>query len=608
MTGRTPVPRERLELMLEAMQPDVPFTVETHACPEVKGVFGRLAYGPDRDEVHRPPPANGAPRSLWIGELYNDDMAAGASSVDYFTQRYANRGAERFAEGLHGSFAGALVDPARRAVALVTDHVDSCPLYTARCDDWFCFASQVRGLAALPELPMDVNLASLASQAGCGFFLRRRTILQHVQQVDNATVVLVQDGQVRSWPYWVYRIEPERDPGPAECRRKLAELLRQAVRRRVRKGRFTLLLSGGIDSRGILAFLDDAATVPAATFTARTKENRHPLGDWVVAEQVAAHVGMPLTVAHYDATRFAHDLQESVYASDGAAGFVYQNVWEHIRDATNAEYLLRGDECMGWCEGFTTEKRVLAADMIYDLGRIERLMGLFRADVRGTLAQLSGADCRALLADCRAQGGVNRVDELYLQQALLHHLQPKQRMLARYGLHVRNPLLDMDVLEFTRRLPGRYRVRKQLFHQTLVETNPALLAIPRARAIEKERESYGPLLRAAERERKAVTRLILEDNPLMAEFFDVRALEQTITQICSADRIQETVPGTRLGSLLPVGVFQIVHAVAQSLVNPPNVLPGPRLLLRLAVVATTLRLVANRFRGPRDVLAPGGAS
>jgi asparagine synthetase B (glutamine-hydrolysing) len=373
----------------------------------------------------------------------------------------------------------------------------------------------------------------------------------------------------------------------------LTDLLHQAVRRRTRKGRVGLLLSGGVDSRGILAVLDDPVAIRAVTFTTHARETRPPLGDWAIAETCARQVGMPMSVVPYDPRDFAEAMQASVSASDGAAGFVFQNIWDRIREETKIQYLLRGDECMGWCTGPISATRVLPSVGLHSLGRMSELKRCFRrGKVEAFVADME-AELETILSSCHALTPYDRVDELYLGQRWIHYLQPKERILSRAGMHVRNPWLDRDVLDFVRTLPARCRLRKRLFRQTLARLAPSLFRIPRAR--ESEFDNYRSALRAAEREDGTVSRLVFQDNPLLEDFFEQGAVKELIEHVCSRVPSPKTRSRFDPRSILPVSMFVPLYAVRNYVTDPPPRLTGARLLLRIATTALALRHLAKRL-------------
>ncbi len=600
LNGNDRVSKEELVPMLEAMRPSLPSKVETCVAPECSAVLGRVAYGPDAGNVSKKTISSNMPQVFLVGDLYNDEIVQYDSPGDFLLERYRQRKVENFAVGLNGSFTAAIVDGPNQSITLVTDHTASHGLFTFTHAGRFYFASEVKGLLAMPEVPGRPDLLAVLSLAARGFFVARRTLAENVDQMDYATVCEIRDGKVRSWPYWRYLIQPEKDRGRKTYITELADLLRQGVQRMVRTGKCAILLSGGFDSRGILACMNEPRKIQAITHTQRTKQTRHRLGDWVLAEKVAERLGMKFSAFHVDCHDFIAALRDSVYCSDGAAGFIAENVCDRIREETGLEYVLVGDECMGYTTGLTSNARVLPSVHIHSIKRLSGLQSVLRKDRLELFIEQSEAELRAITDKCCVNTPCDRADELYFQQRLIHFLNPKRRVLMRHGLCVRSPWLDLDILNFIRKVPTRYRIGKKLFRDTLFYINPGLFELPRAR--ENETVNYHAALSKSERERKGISEIIFHDNPLLEEFFDISSVQTLIEEVCLSETPVQTQVRFNPLTLMPMGLRLRLGALHHYLMNPAPRIGNVYLLLMVMTVAETLRQLKNRF-ADKSILA-----
>jgi len=586
------VSQEELMPMLEAMRPAFPSEVETCVAPECSAVLGRVAYGPDAGNVSKETISSDIPQVLLVGELYNDEIVQYDCPGDFLLERYRRHKVEDFAVGLNGSFAAAIVDRPNRSVTLVTDHTATHGLFTFTHNDRFYFASEVKGLLAVPQIPCRPDLLAVLSLAARGFFVARRTLVENVHQMDYATACQIRDGKVRSWPYWRYLIRPEKNRGRKTYITELADLLRQAVRRRVRTGQCALLLSGGLDSRGILACMDEPKKVQVVIYTLRTQATRHSLGDWATAEKIAKSMGMNSSVFHFDPRDFMTALRLSVYCSDAAAGMVDENVWERIREQTSLEYMLLGDQCF-WGRGLISNAQILPSLDIFSVKNIGALQSLVRKDRLDLLIEQSEAEMKTIIADCHARAPFDCANELWLQQHNIHFYAPKRRVIMRHGLGARIPWLDLDVLNFLRKVPTRYRIGKKLFLNTVVYLNPDLFELPRAR--EDETVNYHAAPSKSERECKGISEMIFNDNPFLEEFFDISSVQALIDKVCLSVAPVQPPPHFDPITLIPRGLRSSLGALQRYLMNPAPQVSNVDLLLRVMTVAETLRQFKNRF-------------
>jgi len=585
-----PIMQETVVLMLEAMKPDMPYDIETYAMSDKSAVVGRIGYGPDSNNKLKKK-SNNDYQILMVGEIYNDDVIKYDTSADYLLERYQQSGWDYFAPGLNGAFSAVIADPNNKAIVLITDHTDSCTIYTTRHEGKLYFASEVKGIMAVKEISREPDISALLSLLVNGFFILRRTLMKNVEQMDYATIYYIHDGEVRSFPYWRYTIEPTRDRGRSYYLNEFEGLLRQAVKRRAGNGRIALMLSGGIDSRGILSCLENPSKMPAVTYTCKTMETRHVLGDWSLAESIANKFGMDFITIYYNDNNFVEAMKESVFATDASGGFVFQNIWGDIRNNTGAEYLLMGDECMGWSRGPMTKDQVLSAIGICSLRTCYRLRDCMRQDSIDYLIDLQEKDMAAVDAGCQIDKPHDRVDYLYFNQRLIHYLLSKRRIIMRHGLFVRNPWLDLDILNFIQTLPLKYRRFKRLFLDTINRINPDLSNITRART--PETISYRNYISKMENHNKAFSRIILDNNPLLNDIFDIVKVQQLIQNICATQPSQKSLWLDQLLTYVPI-VFRVQsHAYIKRLTKSKRKLSGENLLLNIATVGMALKHLSN---------------
>ena len=587
------IPEGEIPLMLEAMRPnDVDF-IETFLAPNKRAIMGKLSYAPESSPEHRQNVQEEGINALLIGELYNDDISQYSSAENYLIKRYLQYGRDSFATGLNGSFAAVISDSRDDSVTLITDHINSFPIFTTIVEDIFYFATEVKGLMAVKTIPCKPDNSSIISLVTREFFVRKRTLVENVQRMDNATICNIRDGKVRYRNHWNYIMEPDEDRGVKYYLDVFAELLRQAVHRRIKKGRCAIMLSGGVDSRGILSCLNYPLEIPLITFTEKTLATRPKLGDWVIAENIAEHMGVKLTVIYNDRHDFIRAMRRSVCTSDGAAGFVRENVWEKIRKEVEVDYLIMGDECMGWSAGIMSYNRIMPSLSIHSLQRMTCLHPYLSKDKLDAFIQFSEADIQDILSENINTSAYDCVDEFYLRHRLVNCLNPKRRMISKYGMQVRNPWLDLDVLNFIRKIPVRYRIEKYLFRKTLFKLNQDLYRFPRAREYETgDRLDY---LSVIERDNQGISRFIYDDNPLLQDYFDISSTQELLRQILLEPHPTSLRSQFNLRKVLPRPLALKLAATVRYFTNPTPKLELPKQVLRIATVATALRHLNYRM-------------
>src|SRR5712691_6397829 len=212
--------------------------------------FGRCVLGHRRLQVidlatGSQPVANeaGDVVAVFNGELYNfpelrSDLAAaghdvrGTGDTPVITHLYEEDGPE-FARRLSGMFALALWDARRERLVVARDRVGKKPLLWTRLPDGtVAFASELKALLRVPELPRELDLAALDAYLALQYVPGDRTALRGVRKLAPGHL-LVADVPLGA------------------------------------------LLSGGIDSSIVVALAAQASAEPLRTFTVGFPDARY---------------------------------------------------------------------------------------------------------------------------------------------------------------------------------------------------------------------------------------------------------------------------------------------------------------------------------------------
>jgi len=594
----------RTVLARAAISEDCP--LQTLVLPEKGIAVGKVGYGADAGQSAGLGGDAGPLAVLMLGEVYAEEADGFPSHAAYILQRYRTRGAPEFIRDLNGAFSLVVVDRERGTVVLATDHLNSIMVHAVERDGFLYFATDIKALMALDRLPCRVNLAMALMLLTTGEWLNRETLFEGVTTLDSSAVWRIEGGKIARETLWQYAIEDAPpDRGLDYYVGQTERLLRQAVRRQTRFGAPAIFMSGGLDTRTIVSFLDDPSRIQAVTFTGVGEDVRHPYGDTALARQLAELVGVRHTVLRYDAGRFLQTIQNSVYESDGAACFLLEDVWDRVHEACGSDYVLTGDECISVAAGPVTEDHILECLGIRPLREVPSLWPYLRQDRIEEFKQFTDDVCRRRLEGLSGRPTNNQLDELSHRQRLFHFVNPKRRMHALHGLLARRPLLDLDFMNFLRTVPWKYRNGKTIVRQALRRVNPEAYRLPRART--RELVDYGLHFAALEKAGGQVSAFFFDDNPLLPEMFDVARLRELVARVAAYEPSAAPKRRFSMDHFMPPHVRQWLAAFARKYLkmHARHLTSPTAILLQVAKVAAALRHVANRCRKPtRDWSAP----
>ena len=474
----------------------------------------------DLDRGHQP--ISNEDGTVWVilnGEIYNfrelraeleprGHRFSSNSDTEVIAHLYEEHG-ERAFERLNGMFGVAVLDLKRRRLVLARDRAGVKPLYYARCGRDFAFASEVKALLEHPDCPRAVDGLALACYLGILYVPGPRTLFAGIRSLNPGHRLIVEaGGEPVEEPYWTF---PPLDPAALftdreECVAELRRLVRDAVGMRlVSDVPLGALLSGGLDSSIVVGAMAEMATGPVKTFAVGFAEGG-PHDERAAAREVAAHFGTdhreivysrddalrllprlvwhnelpvaePLIVASYFLFQAARREVTVVLSGEGAdelfGGYRRYRVLSELRRLRG---VLPPAGWGGWARlrtgrghwstlgkvGLAATRRV-PAEAHWEWNCVWS-----SAELRGLLADpglAAGADARAYRTvdgfrrDLPPAELANQLMGLECQNRLVDFsLGRTDRMSMANSLELRTPFLDYRLLEFSRRVPARWKL------------------------------------------------------------------------------------------------------------------------------------------------------
>ncbi len=493
----------------------------THRGPDDRGVHAGLgiAIGARRlsiiDVAAGHQPLANEEGTVWAaqnGELYNhlelrtDLLEDGHNfatrcDTEVIPHLYERHGVD-FPKHLSGKFGIAVWDAARRRAVLARDRLGVKPLYYAQVGDVVVFGSELKAILASGCVPMDIDPVAIQLYLTLGYIPGPRTPFATVFKLMPGHVLVVEEDDVRSEPYWTY---PQSVPEPrplAEWSEGLVETLERAVRRRLMSDvPLGAMLSGGLDSSLIVALMARNMAEPVKTFSVgfEEDEDHNELADarfvadhfcadhheltlsmiesGVSLETLVWHLDEPLSdissLGFYMLSELAARHVTVALSGQGAdellGGYRKHRVASALRTLGRlpqpVRSLLQGMASGRRMEAVRATRALAARDPAQ---RLLAMSGLVDDELRSALltGRLAGNDDSAAHAAVSSRlqhpTGDPLLDTLSIdaQLALVDDmLQYFDRTSMAHSLEVRVPFLDHEVVEFCARLPADLKVR-----------------------------------------------------------------------------------------------------------------------------------------------------
>ena len=470
-------------------------------------------------------PIHNEDRSIWVvfnGEIYNyrtlreglqqrSHQFLTRTDTEVIVHTYEEDGLD-CVKRFNGIFAFAVWDTKAQRLLLARDRMGVKPLYYVQSQKGLAFASEIKALLALPDVPRELDLEATAQFFRLGFVPPPLTLFQGIQKLPPGWQLIAENGRIRLRRYWDLEFEErERPLSFAECCEQLRAVLQEAVAdQMVSDVPLGAFLSGGVDSSAVVALMRQAATNGVKTYSIgfeehHTYHNEAPYAEataWALGTQhrtlivhpkvadllpaLVEKLDEPLTDTSFMLTYLVSELarQDVKVALSGIGGDeLFGGYRRYFAPILNKAVSWMPD---GWRHGLGKGLgRSLRADrgsVSGNLGRYAKAWGRTLhlppgEQYLGLLSVLSAEHVAALLKPRQSMDDPGaQLMELYDRAVALTPLDrlvyvdaktvlPESLLLLTdkmgmaSSLEVRVPFLDNRVVEFVRHIPSHYRLR-----------------------------------------------------------------------------------------------------------------------------------------------------
>ena len=219
--------------------------------------------------------------ALWLvgdlhghqGERYRSrfDEEPVPTAREFAGALYEEDGTE-FVTGANGTFATLVHQRDRNQIRVLTDRLGTRPVYVASFDGGVVLSTQLQAVSAHPDVEVRFEEDALREYLATNRVLGLDTPIQGIRELPPGTVTTVDlaTGELESEFYWRLSYEPVERPYGAVAEEFTEVVDRILAERRRDPRRYGLLLSGGSDSRLVLAGLKrDTKTYHIAEWMSR---------------------------------------------------------------------------------------------------------------------------------------------------------------------------------------------------------------------------------------------------------------------------------------------------------------------------------------------------
>ncbi|MFC4700140.1 asparagine synthase (glutamine-hydrolyzing) [Glaciecola siphonariae] len=235
---------------------------------------------------------------VFNGEIYNflelkaDLIAQGVSfssgtDTEVILHLYEREGSACLAK-LNGMFAFAIWDKRDNSLFIARDRIGKKPLYYLQHEGRFAFASEIKALLTLPNIPKDIRKDAVYDFFAYQYIPDPKSIFTHIHKLPPGHFMRLNAGKVHIEKYWHLSFANTSSASEDSLKNTLKKIAAQCTKRRmisdVPLGAF---LSGGVDSSGVVAMMSEASSSAVKTCTIAFDDKKYNEAQFAkaVAEQ-----------------------------------------------------------------------------------------------------------------------------------------------------------------------------------------------------------------------------------------------------------------------------------------------------------------------------------
>jgi len=234
---------------------------------------------------------------------------------------------ENLPSRLTGMFAFAIADRRRQELFIARDRFGEKPLFLMPMGKYIAFASELRPLAAFPDISRNLDVEALGGYLSLNYVPGTATLMKGIKRLAPATWKLFGRNSERSGTYWSppEATEPERGESIEEAVEEWRELFDQAVRYCLLSDvPVGILLSGGMDSSLVAESAMRQGHLSCAYFLDFEEKS---YSEFSAASEVAGRLGLPLKKVTLTPESLKNFFQLVEHADDPLADSSALPVW-----------------------------------------------------------------------------------------------------------------------------------------------------------------------------------------------------------------------------------------------------------------------------------------
>jgi len=221
---------------------------------------------------------------------------------------------EDFVKKLNGDFVIIICDFREKKLIIMNDRYGSRPIYYTVGNNRLIFASEVKAILEDKTFKKEINDETVIDYFAFGMILGNKTFFKGVEVLPPASVFVYKNGETSIEHYWNFKYHPNYSISEEEIVDQLVKTFKKAIERRMKYNyRYGVSLSGGLDSRTVVAAINKDKIKDVLTFTFGPLD----CDETKIAKKVSEKAETKFKALEITPQMIIDNAKKEVYLSDG---------------------------------------------------------------------------------------------------------------------------------------------------------------------------------------------------------------------------------------------------------------------------------------------------
>lgn len=222
---------------------------------------------------------------------------------------------EDFAKRLNGSFVIIICDLKEKTLLIVNDRYGLRPHYYAVNDGKLLFAPEVKAILQDKTFKKEMNDEAVADFFAFGEILGDKTFFKGIEVLPPASIFTYKNnGEISIRQYWNFNYKPDYNKSEDDFVDDVVKTFKKAVEIRMEDDyRYSVSLSGGLDSRSIVAAIEESERKGVLAFTFGPLD----CDEVKIAKKVSSKAGTKHKVMEITPEMIIDNAEKEIFYSDG---------------------------------------------------------------------------------------------------------------------------------------------------------------------------------------------------------------------------------------------------------------------------------------------------